>query len=189
MSLTSYLRDNWNDQGLRPFQEKLIAWRRESVSVKLDHPTRIDRARALGYKAKEGFLIVRTRIRKSRRMRPRIKKGRKSKNKRQKLIVNKNYRQIAEERTNKKFINMEVLNSYEVGRDGHYIWYEVILVDPNHPVIRADKSTNWISNKQHRGRAFRGLTSAGRKSRGLRNKGKGAEKVRPSLRANRRRLH
>ncbi len=37
-----------------------------------------------------------------------------------------------------------------------------------------------------KGRAFRGLTSAGRKSRGLRRKGKGAEKVRPSLRANKR---
>ncbi|MBS3149084.1 50S ribosomal protein L15e [Candidatus Woesearchaeota archaeon] len=189
MSFTSYLRESWNNQGAKAFQQKLIGWRREPVSIKLEHPTRIDRARALGYKAKEGFLIVRTRLRKSRRMRPKIKKGRKSSNKGQKLVVNKNYRQIAEERTNKKFINMEVLNSYEVGRDGHFIWYEVILVDPNHPVIKADNTIKWISNKQHRGRAFRGLTSAGRKARGLRNRGKGAEKVRPSLRANKRRLH
>ena len=188
MSLTNYLRENWlTNESL--YKERLISWRREPTSVKVENPTRLIRARSLGYKAKEGFLVVRTRLKKSRRMRPKIKKGRKSKNKRQKLIVNKNYRQIAEERTAKKFRNLEVLNSYEVGRDGQHIWYEVILVDPNHPVIKADKNINWISNKWHKGRVFRGLTSAGKKSRGLRRKGKGAEKVRPSLRANRRRLH
>ena len=37
-----------------------------------------------------------------------------------------------------------------------------------------------------RGRAFRGLTSAGRKMRGLLNKGRGAEKLRPSIRAHNR---
>ncbi|MEC8626004.1 MAG: 50S ribosomal protein L15e, partial [Candidatus Thermoplasmatota archaeon] len=37
----------------------------------------------------------------------------------------------------------------------------------------------------HRGRAARGLTSAGKRGRGLsRSKGKGAEKLRPSLKAN-----
>ena len=46
---------------------------------------------------------------------------------------------------------------------------------------------NWIKNRQHKARAYRGLTSAGRKSRGLRNKGKGAEKMRPSLKVNRNR--
>jgi len=40
---------------------------------------------------------------------------------------------------------------------------------------------------KHKGRVFRGKTSAGKSSRGLRNKGKGAEKLRPSLRAHGRR--
>ena len=56
----------------------------------------------------------------------------------------------------------------------------MILIDKAHPVIRADKNLNWISEKQHTRRVYRGLTSAGRKARGLRNKGKGAEKIRPS---------
>ncbi|ALV62505.1 LSU ribosomal protein L15e [Thermococcus sp. 2319x1] len=43
----------------------------------------------------------------------------------------------------------------------------------------------WIAGKAHKGRVFRGLTSAGKRSRGLLNKGKGAEKVRPSIRAHR----
>ena len=34
----------------------------------------------------------------------------------------------------------------------------------------------------HRGRAYRGKTGTGKRGRGLHNKGKGAEKLRPSLR-------
>ncbi|MBT92991.1 MAG: 50S ribosomal protein L15e, partial [Euryarchaeota archaeon] len=39
----------------------------------------------------------------------------------------------------------------------------------------------------HTGRAYRGKTSAGKRGRGLMNKGKGAEKLRPSLKANKNR--
>ena len=65
--------------------------------------------------------------------------------------------------------------------DGNYYWFEVILVDRANPVIKADKELSWITNE--RGRVFRGKTSAGIRARGLLNKGKGAEKLRPSLRA------
>jgi large subunit ribosomal protein L15e len=95
-----------------------------------------------------------------------------------------NYQEIAERRAVSKFVNCEVLNSYEVAKDGAHYWYEVILVDPNHPAIKADKHYAWLSQGANKRRAFRGITSAGRKSRGLRNKGKGAEKIRPSLGAN-----
>ena len=79
---------------------------------------------------------------------------------------------------------MEVLNSYWVGQDEKYYWYETILIDVYHPQVMADKNINWIVSNKHTKRAFRGLTSAAKKSRGLRNKGQGSEKVRPSLRAN-----
>jgi len=95
----------------------------------------------------------------------------------------KSMRFIAEERTAKKFPNLEVLNSYWVGEDGRSKWFEIILVDPHHPAIKTDKQVNWITQKQHRKRVFRGLTSAGKKVRGLRRKGRGAEKVRPSRKA------
>jgi large subunit ribosomal protein L15e len=65
---------------------------------------------------------------------------------------------------------MEVLNSYWVGADGKYKYYEIIMVDPNHPEIKNDASLNWVARQK--GRAFRGLTAAGKKSRGLRHKGK-----------------
>ena len=99
-----------------------------------------------------------------------------------KLTPRKNLQVIAEERAARKFPNLEVLNSYYVAQDGRYKFYEVILVDPHHPVIKNDPHINWIGNPANRGRVFRGLTSAGKKMRGLRNKGKGAEKVRPSRR-------
>ena len=47
-----------------------------------------------------------------------------------------------------------------------------------------DKGLMNLANQ--RGRVYRGLTSAGRKSRGLRGKGKGFEKMRPSRRAHNR---
>ena len=170
-------------------QERLIEWRQDPVILKLDYPTRLDRARSLGYKSKEGFVIVRVRLKRSKRLRPMIKKGRRSKHRRRKKIVNKNYQQIAEERATRTYSNLEVLNSYYVAEDGKNFWYEIILVNPPHPSIRSDKDLKWITSIKQRKRALRGLTSAAKKSRGLRNKGKGAEKVRPSLRANKRRLH
>jgi large subunit ribosomal protein L15e len=94
----------------------------------------------------------------------------------------KSLKLIGEERVAKKFPNLEVLNSYWVGEDGRSKWFEVIMVDPNHPVIKTDKDVSWITQKQHRNRALRSLTSAGRKVRSLRRKGIGAEKSRPSKR-------
>jgi len=91
----------------------------------------------------------------------------------------KSMRLIAEERTAKKFPNLEVLNSYWVWEDGRHKWFEVLMVDPHHPVVKSDKSINWIGRGVHKGRVFRGLTSAGKEVRGLRHRGRGAEKVRP----------
>jgi len=78
---------------------------------------------------------------------------------------------------------MEVLNSYWVGEDGKYHFYEVILVDPMHPSIMNDPKINWVSSRTSKRRVLRGKTSAGQKGRGLTHKGRGAEKVRPSIRA------
>ena len=162
--------------------ERLMAWRREPVIVRLEHPTRLDRARRLGYKAKQGYFLVRIRVRRGGRRKSRPKRGRKPK----KMGVNKytpkkSIRWIAEERVQRKYPNAEVLNSYPVGRDGRSKWYEVILVDPNHPVIKSDPNINWICDSVHKNRVHRGLTGAGKKGRGLYNKGRGAEKLRPSI--------
>ncbi len=187
MGLYQYIRKAWKDpkNNLAEFWTKrFMEWKSEPVTVRIERPTRLDRARSLGYKAKPGFIIVRQRVDRGGRMRPKMRKGRKSSKQRRKLVLGMNYQEIAERRAVSKFVNCEVLNSYEVAKDGGHYWYEVILVDPNHPSIKADKHYAWLSGGANKRRAFRGLTSAGRKSRGLRNKGKGAEKIRPSLGAN-----
>ncbi|MFH1395767.1 MAG: 50S ribosomal protein L15e [archaeon] len=166
------------------WRERLIEWRQDPSTLKIERPTRIDRARSLGYKAKQGFVIVRQRILRGGHTRPMIKKGRRPRNYGQRLSLRKGYQLIAEERVAKKFTNLTVLNSYYVSEDGKYYWYEIILVDPNHPVIKSDKNLDWLSQKKHASRVSHGKTSAGKKSKGLRGKGKGYEKARPSRRAN-----
>lgn len=169
-------------------RDRLIQWRKEDSVVKIVRPTRIDKARMLGYKAKQGILVARVRVKRGGRKKPRIRKGRRPRRMGRKKIVGKSYQWIAEERANRKFHNFEVLNSYYVAKDGKHYWYEVILIDKHHPAIKRDKHLKWICEKQHTGRVFRGLTAAGRRSRGiLTHKGKGAEKLRPSLRAHDRR--
>lgn len=164
--------------------ERLIEWRRDENYLKIEHPTRLDRARALGYKAKQGFIVVRGRVRKGSQRRRQIRKGRRAKRKGiNKITTGKSLQRMAEERACKKYPNMEVLNSYWVGMDGLHEWFEIIMVDPHHPVIKADKTINWICSPKQKGRAFRGLTAAGKAGRGLKWKGKGAEKVRPSISA------
>ncbi|MCD6474129.1 MAG: 50S ribosomal protein L15e [Thermoplasmata archaeon] len=181
-----YLRLAWKKVDVTydsPQWHRLIEWRRGDAIVRVDKPLRPDRARALGYKAKQGFILVRARVRKGGRRKERPNKGRKpSKMGVKKITPKKSIQRIAEERVARKYPNMEVLNSYWVGKDGKYHYYEVILVDRSHPAILNDSQINWIVHD--RGRAFRGKTSAGKKGRGLRNKGKGAEKARPSVRAN-----
>jgi len=149
-------------------KQRLIEWRRQPSIVRVEKPTRIDRARRLGYKAKQGFVIVRVRVRKGGLRKPRPSSGRRPK----RMGVyghspKKSLRLIAEERAARKYRNLEVLNSYYVGEDGLYKYYEVILVDPHHPAVLSDPDVNWIANPSQRGRVFRGKTSAGRKTRGL----------------------
>ena len=144
---------------------RLKLWRRQPVIKRLDRPTRPDRAHSLGYKAKQGFVMARVRIKKGGRRRPSLHKGRKPRSLGVFYTAKQNKQSIAEKRVAGKFPNLEVLNSYFIGEDGKYKYFEVILVDKSHPVIKSDKTINWIVNQ--RNRAFRGLTSAGKKSRGL----------------------
>lgn len=181
MALYKYLRDLYNNpaENLKQlWRERLVAWRKEPVTLRIARPTRIDRARSLGYRAKPGFIVVRQRVGRGGHQRPKIRAGRRSKHSRRRLVLSKRYQQIAEERANKKFKNCEVLNSYYLLKDGKYYWYEIIMVDKAHPAILADKNINWVSSGKHKGRVYRGKTSAGKHSRGLTHKGKGAEKLR-----------
>lgn len=174
MGYQKYLKKLYrSDEYKEELRKKLILWRQENVFTKIEKPTRLDRAHALGYKAKQGFLLIRTKMGKGTRKRETPSGGRKPlKAGKFKHPPVQNHQHIAEMRVARRHPNLEVLNSYYLAEDGRYKYYEVILVDPNHPVIKSDKNINWILNQK--GRVFRGLTSAGRKSRML-GRGKGFE--------------
>lgn len=167
-------------------RERLPIWRKAESVVRVDAPTRPDRARDVGYKAKQGYVVVRSRIRKGGRRKQRLNSGRvASKMGVKKYTPKKSLQWLAEERASRRYPNLEVIGSYWVGEDGHYKYFEAVLIDPSNPSIKKDSKTSWVSGNAHKGRVYRGLTSAGKTSRGLRNKGKGAEKIRPSIQANR----
>ena len=187
MALAKYLRDSWKNVSPEVYRNRMIDWRRSETIVRVDQPLRLDRARALGYKAKEGVFIVRIRLVRGGHRRTRPRKGRRSVRMTPRKVVSMNYREIAEQRVAKKYTNCEVINSYLIGKDGLHAFYEVILVDRAAPTIKNDKQLSYVTNPANRARALRGLTSAGHKARGLRNSPVKAPKVRPSLRANRRR--
>ena len=148
-------------------RSRLMEWRREPRFEKLENPTRIDRARSLGYKAKKGFVVVRGRLNRGGRNRPLYgRRGRKpSKSGLTRFTSKKSLQGILEERVQGKYPNLEVLGSYEVGRDGRYKWYEVIMIDPTVPEIRKDKNLKWVASIKNRRRVYRGLSASGKRSR------------------------
>ena len=146
-----YLKEAWKtpkDSYIKEvMQQRAIVWRREPSTVRIDKPTRFDRDRSLGYKAKHGVIVVRTRVRRGGRRKIRPVLGRRQKRMGvKKFTPAKSKQLIAEERAARKYPNLEVLNSYWVWQDGRYKWYEIILIDPNHPSIKSDKDLGWIAN-------------------------------------------
>jgi large subunit ribosomal protein L15e len=130
-------------------RERAIIWRKQSSIVRIEKPTRLDRARELGYKAKQGFVIVRARVRRGGRRKPRPILGRRQKRMGvKKYTPAKSIRLIAEERAARKYPNLEVLNSYWVWQDGRSKWFEIIMIDRHHPSIRNDKNVGWVSGNK-----------------------------------------
>ncbi|VVB81034.1 50S ribosomal protein L15e [uncultured archaeon] len=171
MALFKHLSASWRENGM-PAELKrarLIQWRREPVTLRIEHPTRLDRAKAIGFKHVQGIFMVRQRVTRGSHKRPDWSGGRHTHNMGAYLNMRKDYQSIAEVRAGKCYPNCEVLNSYYVLQDGKNYWYEVVM---------ADRALVGVQ-----GRVFRGLTSAGKRTRGLHRKGMGSEKTRPSRRA------
>lgn len=126
-------------------RERAIRWRRQPSIVRVERPTRFDRARRLGYKSKKGIIVARVRIRRGGRRKSRPRMGRRQRRTgASKFTPAKGLKLIAEERAASRFPNLEVLSSYWVWEDGASKWFEVIMVDPHNPSIRSDKNLTWI---------------------------------------------
>ena len=143
------------------YKKRLSEWAKQPAIIRIDKPTNPARARSVGYKAIQGIFVVRVRINKGQRVRRNPKAGRKPGNYFRYISPGLNLQAIAEQRANRKHTNAEVIGSYYVGETGKVVYYEVILAD------RAIKHPYYKKIVRRRGRAYRGLTSAGKKSRGL----------------------
>ena len=78
-SMYQHVKETWRTNSTEIIRKRLPLWRSQPVVTRIERPTRIDRARTLGYKAKQGYIVVRTRIRRGGRRKPRPKMGRKPK--------------------------------------------------------------------------------------------------------------
>ena len=177
MGMYKYMQKTWKSEATTVLMKaRMIKWRKEETVVKMDRPTRLDRAHSLGYKAKQGFTIVRVKVGKGAGKRERKPRGRKPSKMGQYSMPSKmGKKRVAEVRAAKKHPNMEVLNAYYVAEDGQRFWFEVILVDPHHGGVKNNPKYNWVGKQS--GRAYRGKTAAGQKARQL-GRGRGFTHVR-----------
>ena len=118
---------------------RAVQLRKEPVMMRVERPWRLDRARSLGYKAKEGVIIVRTRVSRGGMRRQRPTSGRRPKHMGVlKMKSDVSSQSVAERRVSERFPNMKVLGSYPVWEDGRFAWFESILIDPLSPGVRKD---------------------------------------------------
>ena len=117
-------------------RERAVELRKEPAILRLERPTRLDRARAVGYKAKEGVVVVRARVSRGGMRKKRPASGRRPKHMGVlKIKSDVSSKSVAERRVSERFPNMKLLGSYPIWEDGRFAWFECVLVDPLHPAI------------------------------------------------------
>lgn len=139
------------------YKDRLIQFRKDKTITKLENPTRIDKARSLGYKAKKGFFVVRVKVNRGGKMRPRFMGGRKTKTSRRRKVLDINYKRIAEEKAARLYNNCEVLGAYWIAQDGTHYWFEVVLGD-RELLKTYPQYEKWITKAPRK--ILRGVTSS-----------------------------
>ncbi len=143
MNMYTHVADTWRKMWKEHSDElkaKAIEWRKQPVMIRIRRPSKIDRARRLGYKSKQGFTVVRIRVGRGGMRRQRPKAGRRPKHLGVlRIKQSDSMRKVAERRVAEKHPNMKVIGSYYIYKDGKHQWFECILVDRNHPAIFRDR--------------------------------------------------
>lgn len=168
MGAYKYIKNNFREgysERSEAFKARITSWNSGPSIARVDKPTNVARARELGYKDKQGVITARVRIRKGLSKREKPKGGRKPSKSGRFFSTRKSRQSIAEERSSRAYSNCEVLNSYYVGEDGKSVYYEVMLLDRAAKPILSDPI--YAKIVASRGRAFRGITSSGRRHRGI----------------------
>ena len=121
-------------------RQRAVVWRNENAVTRVEKPSRIARARRLGYKAKQGIIVVRMRVGTGGMRKERPRGGRRPKHLGvTKIKADVSMKQVAERRVLERYPNMKLLGSYFLYKDGMHYWFEVVLADPSHPRIAKDK--------------------------------------------------
>ena len=121
-------------------RQRAVIWRNENAITRVEKPSRIARARRLGYKAKQGIIVIRMRVGTGGMRKQRPRGGRRPKHLGvTKIKADVSMKQVAERRILERYPNMKLLGSYFLYKDGMHYWFEIILADPSHPRIAKDK--------------------------------------------------
>jgi len=119
---------------------KAIIWRRQRAIIRIPRPSRIQKARRFGYKAKQGIVVVRARVGTGGMRRKRPVAGRRPKHLGvTRIKADDSMQKVAQRRVLEKYPNTRALGTYFLYKDGLYYWFEVILADISHPRIYKDK--------------------------------------------------
>ena len=100
-------------------RDRVVSWRKQDAVTRIEKPSRILRARRLGYKAKQGIIVIRMRVGTGGMRRKRPTGGRRPKHlgvTRIKAAVN--MKQVADRRVLERYPNMALLGSYFIYKDG-----------------------------------------------------------------------
>jgi len=132
-------RKMWKEH-TNELKAKAIEWREQPAVLRIERPSKLDRARRLGYKAKQGFVVVRIRVGRGGMRKQRPRAGRRPKHLGVvRIKQSDSMRKVAERRVAERYPNMQVIGSYYLYKDGKNYWFECILVDKNHPAIFKDQ--------------------------------------------------
>ncbi len=125
----------------------LILIRQMNVIVRVPHPTRPEKAKRLGYKTKQGFVIYRIRVRRGGRKRQ-VRRGKtmgKPKNQGVTGLKPKRSLQvIAEERVGRRCPALRILNSYWVGQVRIIHSHSILTSLVRMPLTNSLKLFAWI---------------------------------------------
>ena len=121
-------------------RRRVVGWRRQHAITRIERPSRPQRARRLGYKAKQGIVVVRMRVGAGGMRKQRPRGGRRPKHLGvTKIKADVGMKAVAERRAAERYPNMNILGSYFVYKDGKHYWFEIIMADPSHPRIAGDR--------------------------------------------------
>ncbi len=121
-------------------RDRVVQWRKQEAITRIEKPSRIQRARRLGYKAKQGIVVIRMRVGTGGMRKQRPRGGRRPKHLGvTRIKADVSMKQVAENRVLERYPNMKLLGSYFIYKDGMHYWFEIILADPSHPRIAKDK--------------------------------------------------